>query len=191
MKMRGKEIAETFVIDKSRNAIGFRLTWKGDVSHKYEITWLICCLWYLFLLINIPSQIIVHLPELETTLMSTTPMMTKTIKKTLKTTTTTVPKTTLVTTTTLTTTLSTLPTSLIERTSQPFKTSVNSPHVTLTTLSTLQTSLTKRTSRPFTTPASSPHVSSTFYNIRTKTTRAHKEETLDIRYWSLDSCTIY
>ena len=69
-------------------------------------------------------------------MISTTPMMTTTLK-----TTTTVPTTTLVTTTIPTTTLSTLRTNLMERTSQPF-----------------------------TTPVNSPNVSSTFYNPNTKTT---------------------
>ena len=87
-------------------------------------------------LINIPHQLIVHLPELITTMISTTPMMTTTLK-----TTTTVPTTTLVTTTIPTTTLSTLRTNLMDRTSQPF-----------------------------TTPVNSPLVSSTFYNPNTKTT---------------------
>lgn len=36
--MTGKEIAITFVTDKSRKAKGFRLTWKGNLSHKYENT---------------------------------------------------------------------------------------------------------------------------------------------------------
>nr|XP_022327092.1 cubilin-like [Crassostrea virginica] len=87
MTVKGKEIAITFVTDKSRNAKGFRLIWK------------------------------VHLPELITTMISTTPMMTTTLK-----TTTTVP----------TTKLSTLRTNLMERTSQPFTTPVNSPHVSST-----------------------------------------------------------
>ena len=39
-----------------------------------------------------------------------------------------------------------------------------------TTLSTLRTNLMDRTSQPFTTPVNSPHVSSTFHNPNTKTT---------------------
>ena len=85
---------------------------------------------------NSSHQFIVHLPELITTMMST-PIMTtilKTTTKTIPTTTlmtTTLPTTTLVTTTIPTTTLSTLRTTLMKRTSQPFTTSVNSPHVSL------------------------------------------------------------
>ena len=102
---------------------------------------------------NIPHQLIVQLPELITTMISTTPILTTTFK-----TTTTVPTTTLVTTTIPTTTLvtTTIPT---------------------TTLSTLQTTLMKWNSQPFTTPVNSPDVSLTFNYQRTKITKTQKEET--------------
>nr|XP_022320849.1 CUB and sushi domain-containing protein 3-like isoform X2 [Crassostrea virginica] len=125
LTVTGKEITVTFVTDISHNAKGFRLTWK------------------------------VHLPELITTMMST-PIMTTILKTTTKT----IPTTTLVTTTLPTTTLvtTTIPT---------------------TTLSTLRTTLMKRTSQPFTTSVNSPHVSLMLNNPSTKTT-TQKEETSDI-----------
>ena len=102
---------------------------------------------------SIPHQLIVHLPELITTMISTTPILTTTLK-----TTTTVPTTTLVMTSVPTTTLviTTIPT---------------------TTLSTLQTTLMKRTSQSLSTPVNSPQVSSTSNNLNNKTTMTPKEET--------------
>ena len=98
-------------------------------------------------LMNIPHQLIVHLPELITTMISTTPILTTTLK-----TTTTVPTKPLVITTIPTTTLviTTIPT---------------------TKLSSLRATLKKRTSQPFTTPVNSPDVSSTFNYQRTKITK--------------------
>ena len=102
---------------------------------------------------NIPHQLIVHLPELITTMISTTPILTTTLK-----TTTTVPTKPLVITTIPTTTLmiTTIPT---------------------TKLSSLRATLKKRISQPFTTPVNSPDVSSTFNYQRTKITKTQKEET--------------
>ena len=71
---------------------------------------------------NIPHQFIVHLPELTTTMISTTRILTTTLKIT-----TTVQTTTLVITTIPTTTLSTIQTILKKRTSKPFTTLVKLP----------------------------------------------------------------
>ena len=114
---------------------------------------------------NIPHQLIVHLPELITTIMSTTPIMTTTLK-----TTTTLPTTTLVTTN--------IPTPTLVTTTIPTTTLVTTTPTTK--LPTLRTTLMKRTSQPIKTPINSPHVSSMFDNPNTKTTTTQKEETLAI-----------
>nr|XP_022326205.1 hepatitis A virus cellular receptor 1-like isoform X2 [Crassostrea virginica] len=99
-------------------------------------------------------------------MMTTTPIMTTTLKTT--TTTTTVATTTLVTTTTETTTLVT---------TTPPTTTLLTTTIPTTTLSTLRTTLMKLTSQPFKTPINSLHVSSMFINQSTKTTTTQKEET--------------